>query len=80
MRWRPFPMYDGRCSHTRQPIVLPSRVDEGLLGWLKTIGIPTVFVLHVKHPNEIDSDVRAACEKLRAAGVSLLNQWYFCAA
>ena len=60
--------------HTRQPIVLPSRVDEGLLGWLKTVDIPTVFVLHVNHPNEIDSDVRAACEKLRASGVTLLNQ------
>jgi EF-P beta-lysylation protein EpmB len=60
--------------HTRQPIVLPSRVDEGLLGWLKTVAIPTVFVLHVNHPNEIDSDVRAACEKLRASGVTLLNQ------
>ena len=60
--------------HTRQPVVLPSRVDEGLLGWLGTIGIPTVFVLHVNHPNEIDSDVRAACAKLRASGVTLLNQ------
>ena len=60
--------------HTRQPVVLPSRVDEGLLGWLGTIGIPTVFVLHVNHPNEIDSDVRSACEKLRASGVTLLNQ------
>ena len=60
--------------HTRQPVVLPSRVDEGLLGWLRTIGIPKVFVLHVNHPNEMDSDVRAACEKLRTAGVTLLNQ------
>ena len=60
--------------HTRQPVVLPSRVDEGLLGWLKTLKIPMVFVLHVNHPNEIDADVRGACEKLRAAGVTLLNQ------
>ena len=60
--------------HTRQPVVLPSRVDEGLLDWLRTIGIPKVFVLHVNHPNEMDSDVRAACEKLRTAGVTLLNQ------
>lgn len=60
--------------HTRQPVVLPSRVDEGLLGWLKTVRIPTVFVLHVNHPNEIDAHVRAACEKLRVSGVTLLNQ------
>lgn len=60
--------------HTRQPIVLPSRVDEGLLGWLRSVRLPTVFVLHANHPNEIDSEVRIACEKLRAGGVTLLNQ------
>ena len=60
--------------HTRQPIVLPSRVDAGLLNWLRGIGKPTVFVLHTNHPNEIDDDVRAACASLRAAGVTLLNQ------
>jgi EF-P beta-lysylation protein EpmB len=60
--------------HTRQPIVLPSRVDGGLLTWLRGIRRPTVVVLHSNHPNEIDSEVRAACAKLRAAGVTLLNQ------
>lgn len=60
--------------HTRQPIVLPSRVDQGLIAWLHTVRVPTVFVLHANHPNEIDADVRAACVKLRTAGVTLLNQ------
>jgi EF-P beta-lysylation protein EpmB len=60
--------------HTRQPIVLPSRVDGGLLTWLRGIKRPTVIVLHTNHPNEIDSEVRSACAKLRAAGVTLLNQ------
>jgi EF-P beta-lysylation protein EpmB len=60
--------------HTRQPIVLPSRVDEGLQGWLRSVRMPTVFVLHANHPNELSDDVRAACEKLRASGVTLLNQ------
>lgn len=60
--------------HTRQPIVLPSRVDGGLLTWLRGIKRPTVLVLHANHPNEIDGEVRAACAKLRAAGVTLLNQ------
>ena len=60
--------------HTRQPIVLPSRVDAGLLAWLRGIRSPSVIVLHVNHPNEIDDDVRAACARLRAAGVTLLNQ------
>jgi EF-P beta-lysylation protein EpmB len=60
--------------HTRQPIVLPSRVDEGLLAWLRGIRRPTVFVLHTNHPNEVDDEVRNACARLRAAGVTLLNQ------
>lgn len=60
--------------HTRQPVVLPTRVDDGLCGWIAGIRQPVVFVLHVNHPNEIDADVRAACARLRSAGVTLLNQ------
>jgi L-lysine 2,3-aminomutase len=60
--------------HTRQPIVLPSRVDDGLLAWLRGIQRPTVLVLHANHPNEIDAEVRDACARLRATGVTLLNQ------
>jgi EF-P beta-lysylation protein EpmB len=60
--------------HTRQPVVLPSRVDAGLVAWLKGIRLPVVVVLHVNHPNEIDDEVRAACAALLTAGVTLLNQ------
>src|SRR5688572_7978892 len=60
--------------HTRQPVVLPSRVDDGLLAWLRGIRLPVVIVLHINHPNEIDDEVRAACTALRSAGVTLLNQ------
>jgi EF-P beta-lysylation protein EpmB len=60
--------------HTRQLVVLPSRVDAGLTQWLTQLCLPVVFVLHVNHPNEIDTDVRAACARLRDCGVTLLNQ------
>ena len=60
--------------HTRQPVVLPSRVDAGLIEWLETLRTPMVFVLHANHANEIDAEVSAACAKLREAGVTLLNQ------
>ena len=60
--------------HTRQPVVLPSRIDEGLTEWLNQLRLPVVFVLHANHANEIDSDVRAACASLRDSGVTLLNQ------
>ncbi|MFO7277754.1 MAG: EF-P beta-lysylation protein EpmB [Pseudomonadota bacterium] len=60
--------------HTRTPIVLPSRVDEGLERWLSRLPWPVVLVLHANHPNEIDADVRSACGRLRATGATLLNQ------
>jgi EF-P beta-lysylation protein EpmB len=60
--------------HTRQPVVLPSRVDAGLTQWLTQLRLPVVFVLHVNHPNEIDTDVHSACARLRDSGVTLLNQ------
>ncbi|HEY3643863.1 MAG TPA: EF-P beta-lysylation protein EpmB [Gammaproteobacteria bacterium] len=60
--------------HTRQPVVLPSRVDEGLLAWLKACRLQKVIVLHANHAREIDSAVAEACSRLRAAGATLLNQ------
>jgi EF-P beta-lysylation protein EpmB len=60
--------------HTRQPVVLPSRVDTGLTQWLNNLRLPVVFVLHINHPREIDTDVRTACTQLRDSGVTLLNQ------
>jgi len=60
--------------HTRQPIVLPARIDDGLIAWLGRLAWPAVLVLHANHPNEIDAAVRAACARLRDAGATLLNQ------
>jgi EF-P beta-lysylation protein EpmB len=60
--------------HTRQPIVLPSRVDAGLLAWLASLPWPTVFVLHVNHAAELDAGVVDALVRLRAAGATLLSQ------
>lgn len=60
--------------HTRQPVVLPSRVDDALLGWLKASRLQKVVVLHTNHAREIDAAVAQACARLRDAGVTLLNQ------
>lgn len=60
--------------HSRQPIVLPERVDAGLLGLLRSMPLDTVMVLHANHANELDASVRIACAELRAAGLLLLNQ------
>jgi EF-P beta-lysylation protein EpmB len=60
--------------HTRQPVVLPSRVDDALLGWLGATRLRTVVVLHANHAHELDREVRAACARLAARGATLLNQ------
>ena len=60
--------------HTRLPVVLPARIDTGLLSWIKTQTLKLVFVMHCNHPNEIDNSVTDALDKLTAAGVTLLNQ------
>jgi len=60
--------------HSRLPVVLPERVDAGLLGWLRALPWPVALVIHANHANEFDAQVDAALADLRGAGVSLLNQ------
>ena len=60
--------------HTRLPIVLPERVDAGLLAWLGGLPWPVAVVVHANHANEFDAAVDAAMAALRGAGATLLNQ------
>lgn len=60
--------------HTRLPIVIPQRIDEGLLEWLGSTRLQRVVVLHINHANEIDADLSEAVTKLKALGVTILNQ------
>lgn len=60
--------------HTRQPVVVPSRVDPPLLQWLTRFPRPVTIVLHVNHAQEIDDALRTACTRLRDTGATLLNQ------
>ena len=60
--------------HTRYPIVLPERIDSGLLAWLGGLRLQKVVVMHANHAREIDDSVRRACGRLTAAGATLLNQ------
>lgn len=60
--------------HTRLPVVLPERVDEGLLAWLGDLPWPVAVVVHANHAREFDAAVDAAMARLRGAGVTLLNQ------
>ena len=60
--------------HTRLPVVLPERVDPGLLAWIGRQRLQVVIVVHSNHPNEIDLSVTTALQRLRSAGVTVLNQ------
>ncbi len=60
--------------HTRQPVVLPSRVDDALITWLSACKLQKVVVLHMNHAREMDGPLRDACARLRGTGALLLNQ------
>lgn len=60
--------------HTRLPIVLPQRVDDYLLSWIKETKLKVIMVIHANHANEIDILVSKALHELRLAGCQLLNQ------
>jgi EF-P beta-lysylation protein EpmB len=60
--------------HTRLPVVIPQRVCDSLLAWIAQSRLQVVMVIHTNHPAELDTDTRHALERLKAAGVTLLNQ------
>jgi EF-P beta-lysylation protein EpmB len=60
--------------HTRAPVVTPARVTDRLVGRLTGTRLQPVVVIHCNHPAELDGSVGEALGRLRAAGVTLLNQ------
>jgi EF-P beta-lysylation protein EpmB len=60
--------------HTRLPVVLPERVDEALLDWLRGLPWPVAIVIHANHAAELDVRVGRALARLREAGALLLIQ------
>lgn len=60
--------------HTRTPVVVPERIDNGLLQLLKNTRLKTIMVLHCNHANELDTNFDNAMAHLKDASVTLLNQ------
>jgi EF-P beta-lysylation protein EpmB len=60
--------------HTRLPIVIPQRIDDGCLGWLTSTRLQPIMVIHTNHANELDQPVADSLSKLKQAGITLLNQ------
>jgi lysine 2,3-aminomutase len=60
--------------HTRAPVTMPARVDQGLVGVLKQSALPVVLVTHFNHPKEATESAEQACADLKDSVQLLLNQ------
>jgi L-lysine 2,3-aminomutase len=59
--------------HTRLPVVLPERIQTGLLQAMSCFTRKKVVVIHCNHPNELAADTHFALQLLRQQ-CTLLNQ------
>jgi EF-P beta-lysylation protein EpmB len=60
--------------HTKFPIGIPERIDDGFLEILRGVKSQIVFIIHCNHPRELDADVVSALQKIGKLGIPLLNQ------
>jgi EF-P beta-lysylation protein EpmB len=60
--------------HSRLPVVLPARVDRGLLDILQSNRLKCAVVIHSNHPRELNTEVGQCLGLLHGAGITLLNQ------
>lgn len=60
--------------HTRLPVVLPARINNSLLSWMKNSRFRITMVIHANHANEIGDEEKIALLKLQDANITLLNQ------
>ena len=60
--------------HTRLPIVLPQRVSDLLVRMLTQSRLQSIMVIHCNHAQEIDTEVANSLQRLRNAGIAVLNQ------
>ena len=60
--------------HTRLPIMIPERVNDEFLGWLRGTRLTPIVVIHANHPAELQGSAADAIGRLVDAGVPILNQ------
>ncbi|MDO9183661.1 MAG: KamA family radical SAM protein [Bacteriovorax sp.] len=63
--------------HSRTPIILPSRIDEGLLAVLisaKEMFTRSMLMIHVNHGDELDAEIVEAIKLLTDAGIEVFSQ------
>ncbi|MBY5992271.1 EF-P beta-lysylation protein EpmB [Ferrimonas balearica] len=72
--FRDLPQLKRLRIHSRLPVVLPNRITDQLVRLLANAPWQVVLVLHINHPNELQPALVAGLARLKAAGVTLLNQ------
>lgn len=62
--------------HTRLPVLIPERIDDGLLEVVAEFAdrFNLVMVIHCNHANEVDANTARYLQRLKQSGVTLLNQ------
>ncbi len=60
--------------HSRTLVAIPDRVTPALLDLIRATRLNVVIVIHSNHERELSPAVSVALGRLRAAGVTLLNQ------
>ncbi len=60
--------------HSRVPVAAPERVTAALVDALRLARQTVWLVLHVNHPDELDTPALEACARIADAGIPLLSQ------
>ena len=63
--------------HTRTPVILPSRIDEGLMAILESARMlfkRSMVMVHVNHVSELSDDVVEALTKLTEQNIEVFSQ------
>ncbi len=60
--------------HTRYPIGIPERIDEGFLQMLRKSVKQVWFVVHINHPRECDADIFERLKAIQRIGCPVMNQ------
>ncbi|MDF2154745.1 EF-P beta-lysylation protein EpmB [Vibrio sp. CAU 1672] len=60
--------------HSRLPVVIPARITDALCEMLQQTRLQVVLVSHINHANEINHELTSQLNRLKQAGVTLLNQ------
>ncbi len=71
---RLYPQIKRLRFHTRLTVLLPERIDDAFCAWLQELPWQLVMVIHSNHAQELCTQTAVAHQRLRQAGVTLLNQ------